>query len=252
MAAVNVTLGGLSFNAATVDGNGAKWRIARIEGWDSPSVRQSLFDPTGVHGQVVAEILYGSRAIVLTGTCTTPSEAAYWLSHTALATATNSLAIPGTLVVNEPTPKQASVVRAGEVRMRPIGAYRGFEFEVPLLAPDPRKYATTAVSGALTGSDIVANAGNIETYPTLTVVGPSTSPMTFTLGARVVTLNISLAGGETLVADFAARTVLVNGVNRYDVVASSTRWWALAAGNNTVGSSAGGGTASLSRRSAWI
>lgn len=251
--AIVTTLGGITFNPVpdAADLNGAYWNCDEIDGWDSPGMRQKLLDATGRHGKVAGQQLYDARALVLAGDCVTPSVAAFWASKTRLTTATNLLAATGALVVNEPTPKLAAVMRAGRVRMREYPDAAGFHFEVPLLAPDPRKYAATASSAGMPAT--VTNAGDIETFPTLIVFGPSTNPMQITNGGKTVRLNVALTGGQTLLVNFATGLVTISGVNRYDIVdLAVTRWWSLAPGANVVTYSGGGTSPTLHWSNAWI
>lgn len=244
-----VSLGGITFNTEVPDADGALWTCGEIVGWDSPPMRLQGLPPTGRHGQVAGQSLYGPRALVIPGTCAVDTRAAQEVARYKLAAATNLLGPTGTLVVNEVAPKQAAVMRSGNLRMKDWPGAHAFEFEAPLLAPDPRKLSTTLTTAAIAAT--VTNAGTFDTWPVLTVVGSAAGPIQVTKGGKTVRLNGALTGGQTLVADFATATVTINGVARNDVVDSATVWWSLAAGANVVTYS-GGGTASLAFRSAWI
>jgi hypothetical protein len=261
-----VTLGGITFNNDAADTNGAYWYCGEIDGWDSPAMRISQLEPTGYHGVVIGEMLYGPRALVLggpsgsagEGSCVlgTVSAANYWASYYRLMAATQTVPLLGArpatiaLAVAEPTPKQANVLRAGPVRIREFRGAIGFNFEVPLIAADPRKHALTASTLAGAAGSAV-NGGIVEVWPTLTVVGPGSADVivTNTTTGKLVRIPVTLSGGQTLVVDFEQATATVNGTPV--AVHSSTRWWTLPPGTSTITYS-GGGTAVLSWRNGWV
>jgi hypothetical protein len=106
------------------------------------------------------------------------------------------------------------------------------------------------------GTVQIDNAGNFLTRPNLTINGPVTNPFFENITAgKTITFTITLALGESLVVNFDARTVLLNGTaSRY--FTKSGDWWELAAGINDVrfGASAfdAAATATLYWRDAWL
>jgi hypothetical protein len=101
----------------------------------------------------------------------------------------------------------------------------------------------------------VSNQGNFSALPVWTVQGPVTSPrLEHVTSARTVTLSgLTLAAGEFVVVDFAARTVLLMGTaSRYHTFTGD--WWVLDPGVNEIryAAAAGAGSATLSYRHAWI
>jgi hypothetical protein len=252
MAAVAVTLGGITFGSDTPDLNSAVWSVEEIEGWDSPDLREELLDLPGQDRQAIGPLYYKARALVLRGACRTPTDASFWASRTRLQTATLLTTAAGTLTVAETTTKKLEVYRAGRLRMRPYKNLRGFVFEVPLTAPDPRILANSPTS--ITPGGTATNNGNFKASPTLTVTGSAAGPVviaktTGTTGS--VSITTSVPGGQQLVVDFKARSVLLNGVNRYDLITSTPTWFEIEPGANTITYS-GGGTPSLSWSDSWI
>ena len=81
----------------------------------------------------------------------------------------------------------------------------------------------------------LANAGNFETPPVLTIAGPVINPIldNDTLGDSIA-LVIALGESDRLVVDVAARSVKLNGAPRLDLldVAATTDWWQLSPGTN--------------------
>lgn len=152
MARVTATINGLSFNTGP-DGNGIDWRLAEVEGWEAPAVRQQLVDRVGADGSVLVETAYSHRPLVLRGWAICTSNTMLWTARQELAaqldTAGATDGADAVLTVNEPTvAKRATVRLAGAIRVRELSD-KVFEFEAPLVAPDPRKYRITEVTTSI-------------------------------------------------------------------------------------------------------
>lgn len=149
------------------------------------------------------------------------------------------------------------------------------------VAADPRVYsaigAITAVSlptvvGGLTwptgwplvwgtgsaGGATITNDGNFGSRPIVTfhgdLIGLSLENITAGKTFRMHP-DFNLGGSDTLVVDFDARTVLLNGTaSRYGDVDSTSQWWELAPGANELrlGALSGTGFAEVNHRSAWL
>jgi hypothetical protein len=96
-----------------------------------------------------------------------------------------------------------------------------------------RNYDTT-VSYAIFTPITITNSGNAETYPVVTFYGPSFNP-TLSNGTQTLSLvGLTLAAGEYVVVDMAARTAIKNSnTNVYNTAVGSV-WWALESGNNSI------------------
>lgn len=249
--ALVVTLGALTINDDVADANSAKWYLDAVEGWDSPDLRMALLDLPGHDRQAIGPLFYNARPLSLVGTVNTPSEASHWASHAKLMGAANLTTSAGTLTLTETVTKKIAVYRAGRVLWKPGHALLSADFEVPLIAPDPRKLANTATT--ITPGGTATNTGNFKASPVLTVTGAAAGPIVIanSTAGRTVTVTTAIPGGQQLVIDFKARAVLLNGVNRYDLVTGIPQWFDIAPGNNTITYS-GGGTPSLSWNDSWI
>jgi len=234
----NVTLGAIVMDDAA-DSDGIKWTPSwPIEGWETPVVRQTVMALVGADGAAVGNSGYAQRSLVLRGTASwgDADPALYWLAQDKLADATDTLETPTTLIVGETTPKQAAVRRTTTPqRFAPLGSFQGMTFQIPLIARDPRKYATT-----LTTQDVLdnpyTNAGRYRTPPTIEVT--AWTGTTLVLGSatddgKTVTLNATSAVGP-IVVDFAAQQVTDNGVPADEMVQAGSRWWQLLPGDNTL------------------
>lgn len=152
------------------------------------------------------------------------------------------------------------------------------EAKLEFYAADPRWYSDTlnqatfntavAVSGkgfnksfdygwggsGTNGSLSAVNAGNFPTFPQITLTGPLTNiVLTNETTGKALTITYTLLAGETLVIDFNAKTILLNGTaSRY--YAKSGVWWMLQPGANSVRMTvnAGSGQGVMSWRDAWL
>jgi hypothetical protein len=128
------------------------------------------------------------------------------------------------------------------VRVRKNGPVRRAEepgwltkFQVPLVSADPFKYSTTLNTGT---TSPVTNAGNAPVFPVIRIDGPSAVPritLTNTTTNERLHLEYEIPLGSFLEVDFAARTVLLNGVtNLYSAIQGAPEWWALQPGSNSI------------------
>lgn len=108
------------------------------------------------------------------------------------------------------------------------------------------------------GAAIASNDGNFPSRPVVTFYGQLVG-LSLENAAADATFamrdDYSLDPGDTLVVDFDARTVLLNGTaSRYGDVDSTSTWWELAPGDNLLrlGAVAGTGHATVTYRSAWL
>lgn len=257
MPCITVTLGDLVLEdlaASDPDAVANVWSWTALDGWwENARPRMSRFPRRHHHGDHTFGRSYEPRAMTLAGFVNTGRDATrYYTALERIQTTADLVSSSGTLTVAEPIdPKFATVVLVDRPRVRRIGKYAGIEFEIPLLAPDPRKYGTTLHSATASGTH--TNAGTAPSDPTMTVLGAATNPQ-WTLSGDLVKFTYSLAGGATLVVDFDDRTAIVDGSTdiKADLdVTTSPGWFTLAPGANVVAYS-GGGTATLAFRDAWF
>lgn len=165
----------------------------------------------------------------------------------------------------------------------PVDAWTssGLQLEIPAewFAPDPRRYGTAvhsrtliadpgAVDGraydltfdrdypdAAAGLQTADNAGNVTSYPRVTLVGELVDPFleNVTTGERI-DLSGTIAAGQTFVVDMQDRTVLEGTASRYSYVAPGPEWWGLVPGENDVrlGATSGTGYATVEWRHAHL
>ena len=195
----------ISFGAT--DSNGITWMWQGITGWDSPpTAGTGVIQRSADHGGWPAPQFYGPRIITLTVMASAPSQALRDYARALLEQVVPPGGTAGDLAVlqyNEPVPKTALVRRnSGAQITETYPTLSDVVFSIPLVAPDPRKYAVPPQSAGLvipapssnpltlpfslpvsfpgnippSSTAVTAyNTGTFETRPTLTVTGPITS-----------------------------------------------------------------------------
>lgn len=232
------------------DSDGIYWLVTELDGWDSPAVRVSTLDPTYRPGSVLAYATYGSRAMTLRGVIKAPTETLFWKAYNRLLEITNNPMQAREFMVDEmDVRKTLYVVRSGNIRQKFVGVGAS-TFEVPLTAHDPIKYGepvTTTIGSGATKS--VVNPGNaISRHIVVGAQGDGTLALS-TGGASLTTGGTSVGAGT--VADFRARTLYLNGVNRYSQLHPMSSWWGLQPGANAL-ANAGSTGVSITYRPAWV
>lgn len=281
-----VTLGSVHMNwktlpGGTTDSFGVDWGLTKLDGWFDGWEGAGLVDQKmNADGAWVSQQYASPRVVHIEGTIRTSSWDATTQAWDRLLSQIpfRNLAAMSVTTGDGAIPEQTAMVRQHEKPLLPNDRRFGgrAEFSLSVIAPDPRKYATTTqttnlvlplLSGGIappltppltvTGSSTVSqatltNAGTVTTYPTLTITGPCPP-------ARIVNLTTSevlrvvdaVPSGQTLVIDTLNNSASVNGQFRR-VLGS---WWGLQPGANEVAFSADGYDAaaslSVSFRSAW-
>lgn len=121
----------------------------------------------------------------------------------------------------------------------------------------PLTYPRVYGAGASGGIIEALNAGNYASRPVATIVGPCVNPIVTNADTgEFVQCIITLGSTDSLVIDFDARTVELNGESRYSTKTSDSTWWDLAPGTTEVHFTANafttGATCTLAWRSAWM
>jgi hypothetical protein len=276
----------ITFNTAHADPQGVEWWIGDLDGWEFPDVDVSPLARMGRHGVWVPPSWFRARMVTMRGTFVAPDLATAHIAGEQLAALAALTTTPGVLSVYEHNPLRLEVRLAGRVRFdRSRAEGRHVNFEIPLIAADPRRYALAEQSvtfgvnvapatghgftfplvfdfdfgseGEITGGTPVQVAGTVETPPTFTFRGPCTGPsITNVTTGKTWRYTGSLLAGETLVVDIDAATVLLGGTgNRYYLVDPASDWWMLIPGQNVLtyaAAGAGTGDVTVKWRPAWL
>lgn len=230
-------------------GSGTPYTVTGLEGlWDLPAVRVFDLDRIDYHGAIPGEDLLSARSLVAEITATSSTQATMESQMLAMAQAfmVRSDDIP--LVWQRP----GQVKKMINCRPRRRSFKSDYEMAkgladgvVELYAADPTIYSLAQKTqnivlnaGTASGNGAFSNAGFFDSWPKFTLVGAGSNPRFANAqdSNRQVRIDITMAGGDTLVVDThpLRRTVTLNGVDRYDLVRSDNQWWKLAAGSNTI------------------
>jgi Phage tail protein len=269
---------GVSIPLGGVDETGTSWLLEQVQGWDGPDTSGQVIQRSADHGGWAAAQYYAPRLLTLTVLASSPNQAARDMARAKLqqAVPVNDLA---TFTYGEPVSKQVQVRRTGKLT-ETYPTLTDVEFQVALVAPDPRKYATSLSQqvttmglssgagvpvplvlplafpdGTTGGSTTVTNGGTFETRPTVTVTGPIVGPsvVNVTSGMAVSYSALSLGPSDHLVIDFDARTAQLN--ESFRPADPYSAWWTLQPGPNVLqlqGTTPGGASVQVSWSDAWI
>ncbi len=111
----------------------------------------------------------------------------------------------------------------------------------PVGLPSPTAGATFPITfnmtfGASTGGILTAtNTGTTPTPPVFTITGPCTNPsVTLVSTGEFMECDLSLGPTDILVIDMGAKTVELNGVSRFNTIASGSSFFQLPSGTSTI------------------
>jgi hypothetical protein len=235
---VDVTLAGLPMDGSTADAAGVKWTVEEVVGWDSAPVRIDDGDRTGRHGGYGSTRLYAARLLTVSGVADCPSLAVAFAARDRLHTISD-----GDLVVGEPVPKMVEVVSGGAPRASdPIeGGACWFRFQIPLVAHDPFKLATSARTTPVAAAATVAVDNDGTAAADLLVTLTTGGTVVLTSGGLTLTTTTLPSGA---VIDTGACTIVSSGgADLFAAVVPGSQWPALPAGGGSVQQA---GTAGLS------
>lgn len=269
----------VTYNGVTIE-----CELAALSGLDMPGVRTGDEPRASAHGMIRGDWWHEGRTVVMEMVLEATD---------ATALATRVAEVTGAFVVtSDERPLVWQLPGESQRRILARCRRRAHVVDIDYLAgvahvavemasTDPRIYAAAASSasttlatsggglsfpatapfvfGSSTSSSVMScpNAGTFATPWTATLTGPLVAPELVLVGSglRLSFPSASLAAGEQLMIDSAARTVLLGGTaSRYGWLAQPAGWFDLAAGANSVqllGASGAGGV-SMSWRAAWI
>lgn len=225
-----------------VDANNCVWYLTDYKGWaGSPAPRTNVVDREQSDGEFDGPVWQPGRQVTLDGKVVCPSN---FVMHETMDVF-NALLVAGSrtaaMTVIEPhLTRQAVVRRDAENDFTPVGNTDAL-FSLILYAPDSNRYSSTLHSGATTlyqasagrayplafprayggsgtaGIVNITNAGNVTTYPVITITanaGPMVNPTVTAFGGLTLVFSLSLNAGDSLVIDTGLRTVLLNTAAR--------------------------------------
>lgn len=276
MAQFTAGLGSLTFNVE--DANGNIYVCSDLQGWDDPVSSGAVNSRTDADGGWSTRAHYAPRPLHLSGTVIAPAPGTLdALIDALLASIPFDAAAP--LTVTRDGVARRAYVRLDGAPTINLAGRNAATFDIPLIAADPFRYAEAQssltlalpnVTGGLTiattapfsigatsvtGQGDAINAGTALTYPVIRLNGSVSNPtLTNATTGAALTYNGSIAAGDFVLIDCAAKTVLYNGTaTRRGLVSGS--FPSLSPGDNTVTLSSPTydptASALLTWRSAW-
>lgn len=218
--------------------DGATWLVpGSIGGWDSPDMRGTTGEPTGMPGVTQMGVEYGGRLLDVPLECEADTREAAWAAWYRATGRMPGLRRYGTLIVYEDVPKWLRVTQ-GAKPIIPEPVNGSFEGNLTLLAEYPLKRAldpvTINIPAGATAEFIAEGTEAAEVIVTLKTTGLIDLRA---YGARMGT-RLSLPSGTvmaSLTADGRKRTITApGGVDRFDAIGYLTQWLAVQPGANEV------------------
>lgn len=268
-----ITYGGVTIPLGAEDANGIAWMVTGIDGMDGAPTSGQVVQRGSDHGGWPTAQYYGPRPITLKLHASAPTQALRDVARAALQQAVpiNDL---GTFVYNEPVPKTLQVRRSGRIPESCTTLF-DVDFQVGLIAPDPRKYSTVVQSASAStavqllgiappwtppitlpaqpppGQITVTNNGNFETRPVVTITGPIAGPAIYnsTTGQTVSFSSVALAATDVLVVYLDLKTAYLNGAFRPADISSA--WFVCQPGQSVLLLQAAGGAAGSTISASW-
>src|SRR5579875_104678 len=273
--------GGVELQSAT-DAWGTEWWVQTLDGWDASDTTPPTAEKDAAHGAFMGPQFLNARQLTLSGWALAPDKETLRLSMQAF-----NLLVAGfldsSLVVGENPPKQVTVRRSGALKTTYSAGRTVCQYQLGLVAADPRKYATAPTVEAVTlpavapglqfplvfpltfgspssgGNLTVTNEGDFESRPVFQITGPCESPeiQNLTTG-QFMSFNITLGPTDVLTVDCNSRAVLLGSASRRATLVPGSQWLSIVPGNNDLTyraySSVAASQSSLSvtAYSAWI
>lgn len=232
-------------------GGDTDYAITEVDGLDDIELREDIINKSLDHGGFVYAQFLPPRRVTFEGFMGSDDLVDLATKKDLLKRAMGPVLVPLPLGIkwSGEVQKRLNCVPVKRNIPRDLNAALGFNrFTLQFLAEDPRIYAETLSSLVANGN--ATNAGTIPTHPLVTFEDAVLNPrVTNTTTGLFVQVNENLVLGDSLVIDFAARTIKKNGVSVYNSLDAASRWWQLEPGVNAITFTAG--TKEMTWRSAW-
>jgi hypothetical protein len=254
-----------SFGGVVLGGNHSDIGLDSIDGMGTPDGRVQEDDRSADDGSFVTAQFLGPRVITLSGEIygTDPEARAMSVLELDQAFAPAMTDGPLYLLLGDGVLKfvMAKRTKGPTYGVVKEGSTSFITWTVELEAGDPRIYEADqrditlrppiGITGLVfpltfpldfgdegTGLANAVNIGTMPTYPVVTFHGPITNPtiVNTTTGERLE-VDLGLPAGSTLVVDFAARSILLNGdpgASRYAFLSTDSTWFKFYQGPNLI------------------
>lgn len=242
-----VTLGSLLIDGTTPDIWSNLYSWTKLDGWfDSPQISLLTQQRSGL-GLVQSVNDVGGRVISLEGVISAQQPSAGGVSRKVgtsgyasmriMKQAVQALFAPVVLDVNEFDQELHSAVwQTGPIHFDLDGSggdLVAIRFQIPLIAPDPRRYNGDTTQGLTAGHNTVTNNGDLPTPVVLTVTGADNPTFQNTSIEGEPELLYEGAGGNTVVINSDTESVTESGVQHRSKLVVA-QWWQLLPGDNDI------------------
>lgn len=253
-------------NTISPDSFGVKWGLFDIDGWNNAAdVRAAVFDRPFQDGAVLDDFTYAPRIMDFHGGLSAASQtiaitavrrlkSMFEVRDSNYGSSLRRLFVEEYAPVPDGSPWQyIDVRRQGAIEIHPFNAGKAFEFSVPLIAPDPRKFAYNQQHVTATGASPLVLAatgqGDTPTYVELVITGPVTNPVvTHNRTGWHVNFTGSLAAGQTVTLNTRDHTA-VGTLTRQNI--TFAQWFPLLPGANTYTLTGTGTTGATKLEAFW-
>lgn len=242
-----VTIGSFVFDGATPDiwSNVFSW--SKLDGWfDSPQISLLTQQRAGL-GLVQSVNDVGGRVIALSGAITALQPGSGGVSRKVgvtgyasmriLKAAVQALFAPIVLTVDERDIElHAAVWQTGPIHFDLDGSggdLVAVRFQIPLIAPDPRRYNGDTTQALTAGHNTVTNAGDLPTPVVVTVTGADNPTFQNTSIQGEPELLYEGAAGNTVVINTDTESVTESGAEHRSKLVVA-QWWQLLPGANDI------------------
>ena len=224
-----------------VDANGVAWILLSVTGWDGPPTVGQIVQRSADHGGWPSAQYYGPRLITLDVLISAPDQASRDVAKQQLIQACPVCDL-ATFTYNEGDCSKLAYVRqngSANIQFK-SSTLADMEATIPLVAPDPRKYATVPLTETATlpppvlnpltlpltlpaafpgaappvaSAITCTNAGTFETRPLITVTGPISNPSVVNAmtGQAITWTGLNMAASDQLVISTDARQGFLGG-----------------------------------------
>jgi hypothetical protein len=238
---------------ALPDVDGDVFVVSEIEGLDSPEV-EYIAEQKDRAGAIATTVRYKERPLLIRGKAFSRPNVTFDVLRIRrkLEVASELVTAADWLYVDEPSPGiavQMVVQRSGKLYL-PKPRHNVQEFEIPLTAPDPRKYKQGSPSSAVIngGPYIITNTGNYSTYVVAVLNSTASNPgIQHDSFGMLTFLGTNLPSNSYI--DFQNRRTIHAANGQQDAAARPRAWWELQPGANSIRSNA---SFTITWRPCWI
>lgn len=226
--------------------------LETVSGLDIPNINIYQQKSPYQDGATPIDQLLDIREVVMTGAIVVPLNlSSIDTFKRTIISALNPKAGPGTLVY---TNNNTSYTLRNVIPRGPLFSFKPItepfqKLQITFYCHDPYLYSTSSSTVSLSGSTVIANAGDVMAPVSISITGACTNPtISNTTSGYSIAYVGSLTTGQTLTINtaFGNKSVKIGSSNVIYNISAASVFWGLLLGNNTITVSVGSGTPSAS------